>query len=215
MRRVQLAVGGVDRVDGVDNLIRRRALDRGYRFKRALLDPAMLVALRGQVLEICARHKWLDGRRGFAYDAPEFSQLQVEVQTLPAFADLRAAPRMRRYLEDLLGGAVRDYQGDVCRLLFPGAPEFTTPAHRDQTFLKRDDEVWSAWIPLGECPRRQGSLAVLPRSNWPTPPQGAHWVRFDFAAGDVLFVNSLTLHRALPNRSAEIRVSVDLRFCRA
>jgi hypothetical protein len=28
MRRIQLAMGGVDRVDGVENLIRRRALDR-------------------------------------------------------------------------------------------------------------------------------------------------------------------------------------------
>ena len=105
--------------------------------------------------------------------------------------------------------------GDVCRLLFPGAPEFTTPAHRDQTFLKREDEVWSAWIPLGDCPRMQGSLAVLPRSNHAVPPPGSRWRRFDFSAGDVLFVNSLTLHRALPNRSAEIRVSVDFRFCRA
>ena len=73
----------------------------------------------------------------------------------------------------------------------------------------------SAWIPLGDCPRMQGSLAVLPRSNHAVPPPGSRWRRFDFSAGDVLFVNSLTLHRALPNRSAEIRVSVDFRFCRA
>jgi ectoine hydroxylase-related dioxygenase (phytanoyl-CoA dioxygenase family) len=77
--------------------------------------------------------------------------------------------------------------------------------------------VWTAWIPLGDCPRRQGSLAVLPRSNRlelaaAAAPRGARWRRFDFAAGDVLFVHSLTLHRALVNRSAEIRVSVDYRY---
>jgi len=208
-------MGGVDRVDGVENLIRRRALDRGYWFQRRLLAPAKLADLRCQALEVCTRRGWLDGRRGFAYDAPEFVQLQVEVQTLASFDTLRADPRMRAALEILLGGTVRDRQGDVCRLLFPGAPEFTTPAHRDQTFLKREDEVWSAWIPLGDCPSMQGSLAVLPRSNHAVPPPGSRWRRFDFSAGDVLFVNSLTLHRALPNRSAEIRVSVDFRFCRA
>jgi hypothetical protein len=213
MRRVQLALGGVDRVDGVENLIRRRALDRGYWFKRGLLDPVQLADLRRQVLEVCTRRGWLAGRRGFAYDAPEFIQLQVEVHTLPAFEALRSDPRLRSALETLLGGAVRDHQGDVCRLLFPGAPEFTTQAHRDQTFLKRPDELWSAWIPLAACPRSQGSLAVLPRSNQPAPPPRAQWRRFDFNAGDVLFVNSLTLHRALPNRSTDIRVSVDFRFC--
>lgn len=215
MRRIQLAMGGVDRVDGVENLIRRRALERGYWFKRRLLDPAKLADLRRQVLEICTCRGWLEGRRGFAYDAPEFVQLQVEVQTLASFDTLRADPGMRSALEVLLGGAVCDRQGDVCRLLFPGAPEFTTPAHRDQTFLKRDDEVWSAWIPLGDCTRQQGSLAMQPRSNHTLPVPGVRWRRFDFAAGDVLFVNSMTLHRALPNHSSDIRVSVDLRFCRA
>jgi hypothetical protein len=214
MRRIQLAMGGMDRVDGVENLIRRRALDCGYWFKRRLLDPTKLSGLRGQVLEICTRHGWIEGRRGFAHNAPEFVQLQVAVQTLPAFDSLRADIRMRSALKSLLGGEVRDRQGDVCRMLFPGALEFTTAAHCDDTYLKRDDEVWSAWIPLADCPRSQGSLAVLPRSNHLAVPPSARWRLFDFAAGDVLFVNSLTLHRALPNRSTEIRVSVDMRFCR-
>ena len=202
-------------MDGVETLTRRRALECGYWFKRRLLDPAKLLELRRQVLEICDRRGWLAGRSGFAHDAPEFVQLQVEVQALAEFEALRADSGLRLALAELLGGEVRDRQGDVCRLLFPDAPEFTTPPHRDQTYLKREDEVWSAWIPLGDCPRSQGSLAVLPRSNHDGLAPGARWRGFDFAAGDVLFVNSLTLHRALVNRSAEIRISVDLRFCRA
>jgi hypothetical protein len=203
-------------VDLVETLTRRRALQRGYWFARGLLDAPPLTALRGQVLEICARRGWLDGRRGFANDSPEFLQLQLAVHSLPAFDALRRDSRLRATLEELLGGAVRDGQGDVCRLLFPEAPEFTTPPHRDQTYMKRADEVWSAWIPLGDCPRLQGSLAVLPRSNQiglgNAVPRGARWRCFDFAAGDVLFVHSLTLHRSLVNRSAEIRVSVDYRY---
>jgi diadenosine tetraphosphatase ApaH/serine/threonine PP2A family protein phosphatase len=206
----------VDRVDRVETLTRRRALERGYWFARGLLDAPPLTALRGQVLEICARRGWLEGRRGFAHDSPEFPQLQLEVHSLPAFDALRRDARLRAALEELLGGAVRDRQGDVCRLLFPAAGEFTTPPHRDQTYMQRADAVWTAWIPLADCPRRQGSLAVLPRSNrlglGNAVPPGARWQRFDFAAGDVLFVHSLTLHRSLVNRSAEIRVSVDYRY---
>jgi hypothetical protein len=202
----------------METLTRRRALERGYWFARGLLDAPRLTALRGQVLGICARRGWLEGRRGFANDASEFVQLQSDVHSLAAFDALRRDARLRAALEELLGGAVRDQQGDVCRVLFPGAPEFATPAHRDQTFLRRADEVWTAWIPLGDCPRRQGSLAVVPRSNRlglvTLVPRGARWRRFDFAAGDVLFVHALTLHRALVNRSAEIRVSVDYRYSR-
>jgi hypothetical protein len=208
----------VDGVDRVAAVTRRLASERGYWFARGLLDAPRLLALRGQVLEICARHGWLEGRRGLANDAPEFLQLQSEVHRLAAFDGLRADARLRAVLEVLLGGAVRDRQGDVCRICLPGAPEFATPPHQDQTYLKRPDDVWTAWIPLGDCPRRQGSLAVVPRSNRlglvSKVPRGARWRRFDFAAGDVLFVHALTLHRALVNRSAEIRVSVDCRYSR-
>jgi hypothetical protein len=201
----------------METLTRRRALERGYWFAHGLLGASRLTALRRQVLGICARRGWLEGRRGFAHDSPEFHQLQLEVHSLAAFDALRSDGRLRAALEELLGGVVRDRQGDVCRVLFPGALEFTTPPHRDQTYLKRAETVWTAWIPLGDCPRRQGSLAVLPRSNRlelaaAAAPRGARWRRFDFAAGDVLFVHSLTLHRALVNRSAEIRVSVDYRY---
>jgi hypothetical protein len=110
----------------VETLTRRRALERGYWFSRGLLDAPPLMALRGQVLGICARRGWLEGRRGFANDSPEFLQLQLAVHSLPAFDALRRDARLRTALEELLGGAVRDRQGDVCRLLFPEAPEFTT-----------------------------------------------------------------------------------------
>ena len=209
-------MGSLDRVDRVETLTRRRALECGYWFARGLLDASPLLALRGQVLDICARRGWLEGRRGFANDSPEMIQLQMEVHPLAAFDALRRDARLRAALEALLGGTARDRQGDVCRVLFPESHEFTTPPHRDQTYTKRTDEVWTAWIPLGDCPRRQGSLAVLPRSSrlglGNAVPRGARWRHFDFAAGDVLFVHSQTLHRALVNRSTEIRVSVDYRY---
>lgn len=129
----------MDRVDRVETLTRRRALECGYWFARGLLDAPPLTALRGQVLEICARRGWLEGRRGFASDSPEFHRLQLEAQSLAAFDALRSDVRLRAALQELLGGAVRDRQGDVCRVLFPGAPEFATPAHRDQTYLKSSE----------------------------------------------------------------------------
>jgi ectoine hydroxylase-related dioxygenase (phytanoyl-CoA dioxygenase family) len=203
----------------MEELTRLRALKNGYCFAGGLLDAATLRALRDQVLAVCKRRDWLLGCRGFAHDSPEFVELQLEVQSLAAFDALRADARLCAVLKELLGGNIRDRQGDVCRVVFPDAPEFATPAHQDQTYLKRTDEVWAAWIPLEDCPRRQGSLAVVPRSRQfglvSAVPRTARWRTFDFAVGDVLFVHPLTIHRALVNRSSEIRVSVDLRYSRA
>jgi ectoine hydroxylase-related dioxygenase (phytanoyl-CoA dioxygenase family) len=196
---------------------------RGYWFRRGLLNGEQVSTLAADVTAICDRRGWMVGRRGFAWDAPEFAQLQVEAQMLPQFAELREDPRLLNAAARLLGGPARAQQGDVCRVLFPHAPEFTTPPHQDQYFFKRTDEFWAAWIPLGDCSRDQGSLAVVSGSRrWGVLPHhesvcqlpsgGSRWREFDFRAGDVLFVHSLTVHKSLANRSRQLRISIDCRY---
>jgi Phytanoyl-CoA dioxygenase (PhyH) len=196
---------------------------RGYWLRRGLLDFARVAELAAQVKAICGRNGWLEGRRGFAWDAPEFARLQEEVQSLPQFVALRQDPRLGRAMARLLRGPVRSLQGDVCRVLFPHAPEFTTPPHQDQYFLKHANEFWGAWIPLSDCPREQGSLAVIsgsrrwgvlphPESVCQLPSDRPLWREFDFRAGDVLFVHSLTAHKSLANRSGRLRISIDCRY---
>ena len=196
---------------------------RGYWLRRALLNRARVSTLAAHVIAICNQHGWLEGRRGFPWDAPEFVQLQIEVQTLAEFAELREDPRLIKTVTRLLGASARAQQGDVCRVLFPHAREFATPPHQDQYFLKRADEVWAAWIPLGDCSRQQGSLAVVSGSRqWgllphgeagcKLPSDGPRWREFDFRAGDVLFVHSLTVHKSLVNRSRQPRISIDCRY---
>lgn len=205
-------------------LTRARALTQGYWFAPGLLDPAPLFELRAVVCDTLQRCGWTAGSyAGFAYDHPDFIALQAAIAVRPEFAAVRSDPALRSAAATLLAGEFRDQQGDVCRVLFPNQPAFTTPPHQDQFFLRRPDEVWSAWIPLGDCPSRQGSLAVVPRSArlgllHHDPQRGIvrlprlRWRRFDFAAGDVLFVHSLTIHKALHNESGAERISVDFRF---
>ena len=205
-------------VDGMETVRRR-----GYWLRRGLLDSARVSTLAVEVTAICDRRGWLTGRRGFAWDAPEFAELQVEVQMLPLFAQVRDDPRLLQAAARLLGGPARAQQGDVCRVLFPDAPEFSTPPHQDQYFFKRTDEFWGAWVPLGPCSRQQGSLAVVsgsrrwgvlphPESICQIPSDRPRWREFDFRAGDVLFVHSLTIHKSLPNQSRKLRISIDCRY---
>ena len=208
-------LGGVDGMEAVRQ--------RGYWFRRGLLNGAQVSHLAAQVTAICDRHGWLVERRGFAWNAPEFAELQMEVQMLPQFVELREDPRLMKAATYLLGGPARPRQGDVCRVLFPHAPEFTTPPHQDQYFFKRTDGFWGAWIPLGDCSPEQGSLAVVPglrqrgllphrESVCQLPADSPAWREFDFRAGDVLFFHSLTVHKALPNRSRQLRISIDCRY---
>jgi ectoine hydroxylase-related dioxygenase (phytanoyl-CoA dioxygenase family) len=94
------------------------------------------------------------------------------------------------------------------------------------------------WTPLGDCPMQLGGLAVLPRShqrgfiehhNDPAKKyagdglteqqidaDAADWVAGDFAVGDFLIFHSYTVHKALPNVTADrIRLSTDNRYQRA
>jgi ectoine hydroxylase-related dioxygenase (phytanoyl-CoA dioxygenase family) len=83
---------------------------------------------------------------------------------------------------------------------------------------------------LDACPRELGPLALLPGSHTgglrphapvvgggsvvgTDVPDDAPWVAGDLAAGDVLFFSAFTVHRALPNTTADrLRVSVDYRY---
>ena len=203
------------------------AREHGYLFVPQCVDAALAWRLRKQVLEICAERGWMPpGFRGFGYEGSEFLELQGQVAALPEFSEMRSSPGIAQVLAQLIGPDFIAHQGDVCRVFFPDAPSYATRAHQDQFFLRRPEEIWSVWIPLGDCPPEMGPLCVWPGScslgllphegesgcERAAKEAGATWESFDFACGDALFVNKLTVHRALPNVSRETRVSVDFRY---
>lgn len=206
---------------------RTKALEQGFLFVPQCMDRETAQKLRRQVLAICSRREWLPPHfLGFGRDSQEYIDLQCETHGLPEFAALRDGPATRRVITHLLGPEHASGQGDVCRVVYPHHPQYTTRPHQDAEFLKREEEIWSLWIPLSDCPRTMGPLAVWPESHklglLPHHPvegcsascQNAQWTSYDFACGDALLVHKLTVHRALENVSEQIRVSVDFRFAR-
>ncbi len=84
-------------------------------------------------------------------------------------------------------------------------------------------------MPLGDCPRSRGGLAILPGSHRPglqqhVPMRGTggtglfwgtdlEWHSGDMEIGDCLLFHSHTIHKALPNVSGKyLRISVDNRY---
>ena len=116
--------------------------------------------------------------------------------------------------------------------MFPSEPEVSTPPHQDFLNNQGSPQLTAAWIPLGDCPMKQGTLAVLrgshrygvlplefslgPGNRQAVVPNELRdrltWVTNDFSAGDVLLFGALTVHASLHNATGRMRLSVDFRY---
>lgn len=169
---------------------RARALEDGYLFFRALIDPEKVARLRDLVIETAVELGFAspgveDGsgpdrnhaRRidvlvlpgaaltGTGYDDPRWLVLQERVLPDPRFSAVGDDPELLRVLGALFGEPPMTRRGDICRVVLPGAPHLTTPPHQDHWYTGGTPNLWTAWMPLVETPLELGPLAVLPGSH--------------------------------------------------
>ncbi len=220
--------------------IREQAERQGYLFCPGLVPGEVVHALRDVALAVARDLGWLDAQAPVsdaiavpdvalgAYDDPRWIQFLRVVLPHPAFAALRAEPRVVGVLEAIFGGPVAPDAGDLCRVVSADDPTHTTVAHQDRFYLSGDGARWTMWLPLDDCPLALGPLEVLPRSHRQglRPHRGdcswrqgvevganAPWASYDFHTGDAIFFSWLTVHRALPNRSGRrLRLSATCRY---
>jgi hypothetical protein len=217
--------------------LRRRAEEMGYLFFRGLIPVEPVRALRATVLSLCDRRGWLlpgwsidaalvpsDGRVGDPA-SPEMIAFLAEVLVRVEFLALGGHPSIGQIFDRLFDAPVESRCGDLCRLVPPNAPERTTLPHQDGHFVHRAD-LWTVWLPLGDCPGSLGGLAIAPGSHRQGPlahgtdgvvswPAGVEptWATTDYRAGDAVMFSGLTVHGACPNRTErELRISVDYRY---
>ena len=215
------------------------AAQLGYLFLRQLLPPDLLFSLRRHVLEACHRLGWLEddsdwtcgyvhhGVRIGAVDS-EFVSLQRQIFSMPEFLELGRHPSIVRVFEKLFDGSARTDLGHCCRAFSPFAFDLTTRPHQDQFYIENASDLWTVWIPLGDCPANLGGLAIWPGSHrlGVLEHQGERtsnlgiaveddicWATGDFDCGDVLFFHGLTVHRSCDNvTDNQLRLSVDYRY---
>jgi ectoine hydroxylase-related dioxygenase (phytanoyl-CoA dioxygenase family) len=145
---------------------------------------------------------------------------------LQSFHSFPHHPLLQDTMKLLAGPELLVHPKTMARLIFPGFERGVIHAHQDHTAIGGDEESFTAWIPLHDCPVEQGPLRILEGSHRfglqpitvetgyivPGMERGNEWVEGNINAGDVLFFHSLTVHEALPNRSNRLRVSLDCRF---
>jgi ectoine hydroxylase-related dioxygenase (phytanoyl-CoA dioxygenase family) len=170
---------------------------------------------------------------------PDYMAVYRKVLKLPDFHHLPADPALMRIAAKLLDcDAPFVHPRRIGRMTFPNYIEATTPPHQDHFYIRGAVETYSCWMPLGDVPIELGGLAVWPGSHqrgfiehtarfegavggrgvYPdelAKPEEPEWHTGDYQAGDALFFHSFTIHKALPNLTADrMRLSTDNRYQR-
>jgi hypothetical protein len=221
--------------------LRERAARDGYLFFRGLIPPEPLLEVRRQILAVCERHGFLaegasreegiarPGVRWREGDAPYMAAYD-EIQRLEVFHALAHQSPLLAVLRRLLGEEVLVHPRNIARVMVPQNNPFKTPAHQDYIHIQGTEMTYTAWIPLGDCPRALGGLEVLVGSHRlglqpvhaapgaggvgiATDELGLPWAGGSFRCGDVLLFHSLCIHRGSDNRTRDrVRLSVDYRY---
>ncbi len=211
----------------------------GYLFLPGLLPKADIAPVQLQVGEILRAAGWLQrdapvaaaiaDPAGFCVD-PEPAYLQVlrRINRLEAYHALKHHKALIGLFQRMLGGPILAHPRVLMRNIFPARDAFTTKAHQDFPNVQGTQEVYTAWMPLIDCPMEVGPLQVAAGSHHSgvfdfdiaagaggleiRDTLDGRWVSSGFAVGDVLLFHSMTVHKGLPNRSDRLRMSMDVRY---
>jgi len=211
----------------------------GYLFLPGLLPREDVAALQRQIGAIARDAGWLRRDRavedaiadpsGFCVDPdPTYLTTLRRINRLEDYHALKHHPVLIDLFERMLGDAILPHPRVLMRNIFPGREEYTTKAHQDFPNVQGTTEVYTAWIPLIDCPMQAGPLQVAVGSHTAgvydfdiaggaggieiKDPLDGRWVSGDFVAGDVLLFHSMTVHKGVPNRSERLRMSMDVRY---
>lgn len=226
-----------------DGAALRANLDRdGYIFLRGVLPRDEIMALRSHMIGMAGKAGWLQKDKPVESGIADLSKAckDPEPRYLEHFRGMwkqEALHRMKHHpnvvgvFERLFGEEVLVHPMFVMRNIFPQTKsfDFTTGSHQDRIHIGGGTS-YACWMSIGDCPTSKGGLIMAEGSHKRgvldfelAPGAGGievsekfegKWVGGDFAAGDVVIFSDTTVHKALPNKSGELRQSFDARYQR-
>jgi 1-deoxypentalenic acid 11beta-hydroxylase len=159
-----------------------------------------------------------------------------ELYALASYHELCESNELRELLNRVFGEEVFVYRGTNIRYALPHDDVHVTPPHQDHFFVGPNDDFRTVWIPLMRIDESVGGLAVARGSHIaglrehveheeaesyvflgrrqkgvPLAAVEEEWLTADYEPGQVLVFHSHAVHRALPNRSDLVRLSLDAR----
>ena len=206
-------------------------LDRdGYLFLRGVLPRDEIMGIRRQLLALADKGV-ANLEKACKDPEPRYLEFFKPMWKLESLHRMKQHPNIIAIFERIFGEPVLAHPMFVLRNIFPKTEsfDFTTGSHQDRIHIG-GGQSFACWMPLGDCPTSKGGLIMAEGSHKRgvldfdlAPGAGGlevsekfegKWVGGDFAAGDVVIFSDTTVHKALPNKSGELRQSFDARYQR-
>jgi ectoine hydroxylase-related dioxygenase (phytanoyl-CoA dioxygenase family) len=222
--------------------LQRRLKEQGYLFFRGLLNRERLTTVRRDILSLCQEHGWLKGGSElldavysgipFPDYTREYMPLYRKLIKLESFNQFSHSPELVQLFEIVLQSKILVHPRNIARITFPRHHAFTTQPHQDFFYIRGTPETYTAWIPVGDCPRELGGLTLMEGSHAfgflkhesaigagnngvRVDQMSNRWLSTDYRAGDVVIMHSHTIHAAMDNDTPDrLRLSLDFRYQR-
>lgn len=154
---------------------------------------------------------------------------------LPGYFDIMANPKILDAVESLIGGEIFANPVYNTRPKVPNVAAGAVPWHQDKSYWPdaNANPVITVWLPLVDANLENGCLHIMPRTHrqkvlsWHKESQtGTGYTEVDFEhlgteheavplpikAGGAILFNDRCIHMSTPNRSNQVRWSLDLRY---
>jgi Phytanoyl-CoA dioxygenase (PhyH) len=200
-------------------------------FFRGLLEPDLVLEAGERIRSALREIGWLPDRAaapGRLVGRQEGSEGwwsgYARVQSVESFHALAFHPVLLA-LQRSLVDAPFVHPRKIASLLYPN---FAVPLHQDYPSVQGTTDVLTLWVPLVTLPSSAGTLRVLRQSEArrvlplrSLPDAGAEidaelpagtWASYEYAAGDVAVLHSLTVHEVTVNRGDELALAAEYRF---
>ncbi|WP_330927333.1 phytanoyl-CoA dioxygenase family protein [Candidatus Sororendozoicomonas aggregata] len=196
-------------------------------FISPLRDKIVSILIDKNIIDDSSR-KWKAHNTYISETSEEYSDIYKEIFTLPELHHLKMSSVISKLGADLLDSPVFVHPNITFRISCPvqEGRNFTTRSHQDFITIQGDRNTTTLWFPLFDTTIENGVLSVAKNSykngildlvfeNCGTKLKDEDlldWHAGNLRAGDIIAFNSLTAHRAMPNISNKVRVSIDLRL---
>jgi hypothetical protein len=229
--------------------LRAAAREEGFLYFKSLLPREDVLDLRRRILTILDRHGYIDKSADLMEAIGNYESIEAipaeqltfcgtgcppevyrEVQQLELFHRLPHHPNLVNLYQTLFQAPVFPHPRHIARVMMPAKANVPTPSHQDHIHIQGTEDVWTAWVPVGDVPRPLGNLTLIRQSHKKglmdvRKAEGAgtletwlcdksyEWMQGDFEAGDVLTFHSYTVHKSLPPTiPGRVRLSCDFRY---